>query len=799
MPEQSRRSLRPLLLVLLIALPSLALGAKGGDLVGELRQLLHLGDDDDSVRLLAPAPARSAAQAIDFPREAAELREALEADPPAGAAAELIARLGIVGDRSDVDRIIPWTEHPNTRVSAPALNALGRIGGRRAIDRLATMARSNDTAVNASATAALGLSSASEAVDVLEELTLDTDSWRRQMALDSLALRGGARARRIIHRAFRTGPPSEAWAVANAVALLGEDVDRMLLARTATHAGDPRADAAMWALATLSGPEMDALMLELAETTHGARRGSALGALINVRDPRAVEILLAAWDEGQTHRYTVASTLGSSKAPGALDALLDLLDRARPDQAWWVVDALSSRPEKTAEQVLLVLASEDGQVAQHALSALARTNAKGTTELLIARFDSSGRLPPPDTFHHLALHGGDEGWTLLEEALAEGTANDRNNVVWALQARGDGDAVDRLLDLARTSDTWTSSTAMGALEGMGDDAREGLRDLLLKQVGDGEGSFDQVAPTLARLGGDGARDLLVARLAEGTDTERWSAMSALGQMDDPAARAAVETMLDSEEPAMRSQALQTLMWNGTGELTTEVLDKALADDDPSVRATAVSALGTVASDESIERLFGLVDDEDSMIRSTAISALATSGAPEAEEVLIGALDDPELSSTAMWGLQSMGTREGAEAIRGLAATGDLDQRVAAIGMLGNDPSSEAGQILAERLQSDDSGEASSALWALQARGNTAAAEAIAEMIDRLDPEQDSDLLIQAASSLQTMGGSLARDRKEQLDEILGYSVDDALIDIHETDCFGEGFQMDGMLSPEFHF
>ncbi len=796
MPETSRSSFRSLLLIAAIALPSLALGAKGDDMFEDLRDLVS-GDDDDSAGLIAAEPERSPAEAIDFPRQAEALRRALDAEPAAGAAAELIERLGIVGDRSDVDRILPFTEHPNTRVSAAALSSLGRLGGRTAIDRLATMARSNDTQVNGSATAALGLSSDPQAVDVLEELTRHTDTWRRQSALDALALRGGARARRIIHWAFRNGPPAEAWTTANAVALLGEDVDRMLLARTAVANGDPRADAAMWALATLSGPEMDDLMIELAEHTTGFRRGSVLGALVNVRDPRAVELLVTAWDEGQTHRYTVASTLGMSKAPGALDALLELLDRARPDQATWVVDALSNRPEQTAREVLALLATEDGMVAQHALSALARTGHEDTTGLLLARFDESGRLPPPDTFHHLALNGGDEGWELLEEALASGTANDRNNVVWALQARGDQHAVTRLLDLARTSDNWTASTAMGALEGMGEEAREGLRGLLLEQVRDGEGSFDQVAPTLARLGGDEARGLLVARLSEGTDSERWSALSALGQMDDPDARAAVESMLDSDEPGMRSQALQTLMWNGTGDLTPELLDKALADEDPTVRSTAVSALGTVATDEAIDRLFALVDDEDPMIRTSALSALATSGAPEAEEVLIAALDDPELAPSAMWGLQSLGTRDGASAIRDLASTGDLDQRVAAIGMLGSDPSTEAGRILTERLDSDDPGEASSALWALQARGNTAAAEAIAGLLDRLDPEEDADLLMQAASSLQTMGGSIARDRQEQLEEILGYSSDGMLIDIHDVDCFGEG--LDGLIDPAFHF
>lgn len=765
MSHGSRRPLRKSALLPAVAAAGIALGALGRDPVAAIAGMA--GPDETAAPVpVAMETAAPASAAFEFPREAAAIRRELAADPPAGVTAELVDRLGIAGSPTDVDALLPLSEDPNQRVSAAAIGALGRIGGRRAVERLATMARSNDGNVNSIATHALGLSSDPRAEAVLQDLAGHPDSWRRQAAYEALALRGGERARRAIHKAFATCPPGEAWMVASAVALLGGAADRRLLVSVATSAHDPRAEAAMWALASMTGPGTDDLLLVIARGATGTRRNSALGALAAVRDPRAVELLVEAWDQGQQYRYTVVQALGQSKAEGALDALLALMDRARPDQAPWIVDALAARPEPGAREILLSLAREPGPQGQHALAALSRLGAEGVADLLVARFDEQGQLPPPDALAYLALHGGEQGWSLLEEVLAEGNGNDRNSVVWALQARGDQDAADRLIDLVRDADSWTSSTAMSALEGMGEQARDGLRAVLLEQVRADDASLAAYGPTLARLGGDEARDLLVARMKDGTSSERQAALTALGQMEDPSARAAMKEMLDSDDPALRGAALQTLLWSGDGEVEPGLLERALADPDPLVRSAAVGVLGGRGSPEALDRLVLLVDDPDLSIRTSALSALGATGAPEAEEALIAALHDPELSQTAMWSLQSLGSRSGAAAIRAVASDGDAEQRIAAIGVLANDPSPEAGEILAERLHGDAPGEASSALWALQSRGTTAAATAIAEMIDRLDPQADADLRFQAASSLQAIGGSVARERAEQIEEIL---------------------------------
>jgi len=787
-PARSTRSarLRALAMFAAVAIPSAAIGAMGDGFVSEVKAMFADDGSDSAApaRLIRPTVRHDANAPMDFPRQAEALRRALDAEPAAGAAGELVARLGIVGDPTDVPRLLELSEHPNGRVSMAAFQSLGRIGGERAIRRLSTVARSEDSALNGNAVAALGLSSDPRAVAVLEEIAGHTDTWRRQQALDALALRGGVRARLAIHRAFAKSTSNDAWASANAVASLGGPADRRLLLAAATNPHDPRADASLWALSTIGGPDTDEFLIHLAETATGARRSTAISVLATVNDPRAVEVLLDLWERAPMNRYDIISAFGSSKAPGALDGLLTILDDGRPDQAMWFVDALATRPEPTAREVLRVLAKEQGPMADFAIARLTNLGDLAAVDQLVARFDADGKLPPADTLTFLAVNGGDAGWELIEEVLADGTQNDRSNVVWALQARGDDDAATRLLDLVETSDSWTASSAMGALEGMGEGARDGLRGLLMKRLDEGN-DFATVSSTLARLGGDEVRDALTARLADGTDSERWSAISALGQMDDPQARGALEALIDDGDPNVRSSALTTLLWSGNQDVSPEMLEKALTDEDVTVRTTAIAALANQPAEQGVDRLLSFVEDEDLSIRTTALSTLASTGDPRATDALISALDDPELAQTAMYSLQSMGTSEGRSAIRNLATNADeLDQRVSALGMLGQDPSNEALEVLTGSLHAEDPGEASTALYALQGRGNSAAAEAIASLLDELDPDDDpAGLVWQAASALQGIGGRVARERADELEAILG-TTDQGLMDMRDWGCGG---------------
>lgn len=726
--------------------------------------------------VVAASTLAESRQPTEFPREAAALRAAIDRGAPPPALAELLDRLGILGDTSDFDRLAAAAEHPNGTVIHSALRALARIGGDRGVDRLTVFAKSNDDTLAIPALQALGLANEPEAVDLLLDVARNRADWRKNIALEALSLRGGSRARAALHEGLRTGPATDAYLWAGAVAGLGGPQDRFLLMTIAGGMG-PRADAAIHALAALGSADSDALLVELAANATGSRRVTALSALGSVRDARAVDVLVDALSGSVNVRSAALGALGVSRAPGALDGLLLSLDHIRPDEAWQLTGALVNRPERQAREVLQLLAREDGSLGAAALASLSQVGDPLVGELLLDAFDTRGELPPDSTYTFLALHGGEDGWSLLEEVLADGSSQQRQAVIYALQTRGDTDSVTRLLDIAASDDPWVASSAMGSLEHLGEEARAGLRGLLMTRLEDDEGNFAENASTLARLGGEDVRDLLLGRLGEGTAQERSVALQALGQMEDPAARDAVRATLSSDDPMLRQQAFDALAW-GPDPLDLVTLEGVLADEDPSLRQRAVSALASLGEPEARDRLLELTGADEPELRTAALSALSSVGGPDAEAALVSALDDPETFDTAVWSLSSVGTRGAREAIREAATHGDPAQRLTALNALGSDSSTGARDVLIGALDDADEGVVTTALSQLQMHGSTAAAEAVAQLLTAVQGDEDSSIRYQAANTLQALGGATARAHQDLLDSILGGHYESLNLEAH---------------------
>jgi HEAT repeat protein len=763
----------PVVVVLAVALSSGALGAFGDRLVERSRDVFARAPVVPALLADGGVSAPAGAAPRSFPREASALRAQLRAPAAPTVTAELLGRLGLLGDRSDVRLIEGFLSDRSPLVRQAALQALARVGGEAGVERAAAWARGpmGDPDVYP-AIMALAASEHGAAEDVLVQLAEGGEQWRRDAAMSGLSMRGGARARQILHRELTNGPMNQAWSAAYNVARLGEPVDARVLMRVASGSGQ-RADAALGALSGVPGADVDAFLVQLAREAKGERRGQLLSALGAVRDPEALAVLQGALLGPARWRGPAWSALGASEVPGALDVLLQSLPDARPGDAASVAGALAARPEPEAREALRALAAGADALADAALGALASVEDGETTELLLARYDEEGRLPPSEAFVFLATRGGDEGWELMEEVLAEGSQGDRGSVIWALQMRGDEDARDRLLALARGGDPALAPQALGALEGMGEEARDSLRALLVERVEAGEvNDWGQSMQTLARLGGDEARDLLLRRVHDGTSQERGNAVAALAQMDDPAARAALADVFHtSEDPALKSQALSHFLWSPDG-MDPELLEAALQDDDPSIVAQVVGALPQAGGADTQERLLAFAGSDDPSIRGAALGALAQTGGADAEAALVSALDDPEVAQQAVWNLQSLGTQGARTALRDAAQSDDPSVRSAAIGALGMDPTPEADAILRSGLEADDEQVVLAAVSALQSRGNSAAGEALAELLTSLDEDSSPQIRSQTAWALSAIGGRFAEEHAALIEEIQGGSGTD---------------------------
>lgn len=778
-----------LALALAVALPSFGLGAFG-------HRLFSDGPEAPRVEVSA-APAQETSRAV--PRDVQALRVSLSAPAATNRRAEQLRRIGVVGDATDVRRIEPFLDERAPVVRHAALEALATLGVEAGVERVAAFARGpqNDPDVWA-AIHALARCDHPSAEALLLELSTSAATWRADIARGALAVRGGPAARRHLHRQLTDGSAAMAWQAAQNVARLGQDVDAALLMRVAAGSGT-RAEGALSALASLPGDRTDSFLVELASTSTGMRRSTALRSLGAVRDPAALDVLADEILRGGRWRSDAWSALGQSRAPGALEVLLDLLPEAAQADAWSVATALAARPEPAALQTLRALAAGSDSLANAALASLSTLEDSVVVDLLAARYDDEGRFPPPETLMFLATKGGDAGWSLIEEVLAGGTSADRNSVVWALQMRGDDDARARLVDLARNGDAMMAGQAAGALEGMDEEARDQLRGLLLERLEDGDvNDYGQTVNTLARLGGDEARELLLARMGDGTAQERSQAVTALAQMDDPLARDALRgTLRESEDPTLRSSALNALLWGPDGA-DAETLEFALDSGDPELQRTALNALPHARVDDAGAKLVAFAGSDDPSIRLTALNGLAQVGGPEAESTLVAALDDPEVAPQVLWSLQSLGTEGARQAVREAASSDDPSVRSQALSALVQDPSAEAGELLRASLDADDEGTVLAAVQALQGRGTTAAAEDLVGLLDRATADGWAPVANQAAWALEAIGGRVAEEHAALIEEARGLSVDIEGIDGFEEhwDEGSLGLGMGGLVFPQ---
>lgn len=257
----------------------------------------------------------------------------------------------------------------------------------------------------------------------------------------------------------------------------------------------------------------------------------------------------------------------------------------------------------------------------------------------------------------------DKSVEALVVALHDPSSEVREAAAQGLTNAGDDRAQRQLVNLLKDSHPGVRRAAAGALRGIGWKPPT-TEEQALFDVGLGHARA-------AAFAGQAAVKALVTELKHDTSFKRRAAAEALEEVDDPRAREPLLAALHDEDPTVRVSAIHALGKDYDGDVTARLLglfhdadrrvklaaaevlarraDPAfaadflglLSDGSFEVRLTAVQFLGRVRDPALAEALLPLLADPDSDVRQAVAQSLGTIGAPVAIEALVLALTDEE--------------------------------------------------------------------------------------------------------------------------------------------------------------
>ena len=134
-------------------------------------------------------------------------------------------------------------------------------------------------------------------------------------------------------------------------------------------------------------------------------------------------------------------------------------------------------------------------------------------------------------------------------------------------------------------------------------------------------------------------DALSAALTDHDSNARLDAVSELGHFDDEqAAMMLASVALHDEQPSVRAEALHAI-GRGRADTHSPVFTRALTDRDASVRKAAIGALENIGAENSLQILAIALKDRDASVRATAVDAIGEIGGDNAQRLLESALAD----------------------------------------------------------------------------------------------------------------------------------------------------------------
>lgn len=223
-------------------------------------------------------------------------------------------------------------------------------------------------------------------------------------------------------------------------------------------------------------------------------------------------------------------------------------------------------------------------------------------------------------------------------------------------------------------------------------------------------------------------------------------------------------LLDDPDPAVRAGAIRLLAECDDPKLVPSYIKILEADEDPSTRAEAATALGHFVMLGELEEIPQKThrQAEDALLRAAtgqsdteagrrAVESLGFSSRPEAPTLIEAAFRraDHDWRASALFAMGRSNDDRWQDQVLGMVLSEDLRERLAAVQAAGELGLAAARPILIRLLEEEENDDiASAAIWSLSQIGGEDARTYLESLLDATDDEDQADFLEEALENLE---------------------------------------------------
>jgi HEAT repeat protein len=553
-------------------------------------------------------------------------------------------------------QIIEWAQSGERYRRLAAIEALGTVGGDEALSLLQGLAQSDDSDVVRRVLSAAGVMGTSDAVAILQEVADRGNRHLRVAAIRQMPSSLDEAQEEWLMNVLAQPDPDSAAAAASALGR-AHVADALPLLLDAARTGSPTLrNGAVSALAMIGGEEAEKAIIELFESA-GQQTAYDMGrALLSVGDTGRAAFL-ATMKRGHRVRPQLIYLL-SELSGDDVDAIrMDIARNGQPMEKQGVfsqlagndddevidlmLDMAKNGPQQQRGGTLGLLAQSSSPRARTAIVEIARGNGPSALDALRILGDSATQSP--------------EGTGVLIDALYSKNQSKMQAASWALASAGSEEGRAALVSAMQSDDirlARLATDAAGQLGGM-TEVTETLHDLA------NNAKDPQVkASALRQLvssGSDEAGRFVVEAINKGEADADYLISSVL-MSNSADSDQVVAAAAKSDKPSTRAALAGALAMRGGDEASMKLLDSLSRDDDDSVKSSAIYAMSSIGSRESIDRLVEIASNGDKSTRQIALSVIGNTGDPRATQLIANAIssDDNQVVQSAIYSSQSAG-------------------------------------------------------------------------------------------------------------------------------------------------